>query len=189
MPRYLSKFAAFKKTVKKGEQVLVQGPQGPIVQTLSDPIIAQFRQAHVTPWEREMAQQRFRFLGSAEGEDPVPRISAYDTDEEARRGAWSPELKKQIEDLLDAQEGPDYFRVEKPKMAPPWPKYDEIVPAGRRTLEHVAAFIAETTESLGLDPDAIIAYERENEQRQEVIGALEALKLRAETSGDILIQA
>lgn len=172
MARYLSKYSAMKKTVIKAEQALIQGPQGPMMQVMREPVIAIFQKAGVTPWERQFAAQHFGFVGLAEGEDPLGRISSYDTDEEAIRHGWSPEQKIAVEELLDRQQSADYFRVEKPRTPAPWPNYDEIVPQGRRTIELVAAQIAETVQTLGIDPEAVIVYELENKARPEVLEAL-----------------
>lgn len=177
MARYLSKYSSMKKTVIKSQQTLVQGPQGPYLQQMRPPHIAFFRTTGVTPWEREFAIAHFGFSGIADGEDPVNRISSYDTDEEAKLNGWTPEEKAAVEHLLDTQATSDYFRVEKPALLAPWPNYDELVPQGRRTKELVAEQIAETVKTLGIDREAVIAYELENGNRREV---LEALQLETE---------
>ena len=163
MARYLSKYAAFKKTVLKGASTLVQGPDGPRVEQTRQPVIALFQQSGVSLWERELAKDRFGFRGVAEGEDPWRRVSAYDTDEQAKRLAWTPEQKASAESLLDAQQGADYFRVEKPRLAAPWPSYSTT--ASGRVLELVR--------ELDIDVEYAIEYEKENKNRSTVIRALE----------------
>lgn len=174
MARYLSQYGAFKITVRRGQSTLVHGSGGPIVHEVVAPHIAFFRKAGVTAWERDFAVKHFGFRGVGDGEDPIDRISSYDTEEEAQRLGWSDEEKQRVEQFLDAHaaQTTDYFRVEKPALPAPWPKYDELLPAGRRTAELVAIQIAETVQNLGLDPDGVIAYERENRNRDEVINAL-----------------
>lgn len=188
LARYLSQFTNFKKTVIKAQTTLVQGANGPVMQMLAEPVIALFQQAGCTEWERKLALDKFDFKAIGDGEDPVRRVSAYDTDTEADRHAWSPETKRQIEALLDAQQGVEYFRVERPRRPAPWPTYDEITVQGRRTVDLVAEQIQEKTREMGFDPSEIIAYERENLSRTAVIQALEAL-LAPEPEQDLVVIA
>lgn len=174
MARYLSKYSSMKKTVRKAQQTLVQGPQGPFLQVMEPAHIAIFAKAGVTPWERDFALKHFGFTGVADGEDPIGRLSLYDTDAEADRHGWTPEEKAEIEAVLDAGVSSDYFRVEKPRLTAPWPSYDDLLPQGRRTAELVAEQIAETVKTLGLDAEGVIAYELENRNRPEVIEALQS---------------
>lgn len=174
MARYLSKYSSFKKTVKKGEQTLIQGAHGPVLHELSAPHIALFQKMGVTPWERDYAIAHFGFKGIAEGEDPLNRMSSYDTDEEAVRLGWGDEQKAAVEKLLDlGQHTGDYVRIERPRLPAPWPNYDELLPQGRRSAEMVASQIAETVKALGLNVDTVLAYERENRNRADVLEALQ----------------
>jgi len=172
--RYISKYSSMKKTVRKATHTLIQGQNGPVLHEVSAPHIAFFRPVGITPWERDFAVTHFGFKGVADGEDPLKRISSYDTDEEAKRLNWSDEEKAAVEKMLDDGQNADYFRIERPRLPAPWPKYDELVPQGRRTIELVAAQIAETVRTLGLDPQTVAAYERENLNREIVIAELEA---------------
>lgn len=178
MARYISRASSFKKTVIKGEQTLIQGPAGPQVSVLRDAEIAMFEQGNVTPWEVERAVEVWgnSFRGVADGEEPVKRISAYDTDLAAERGAWSKETKAQVEKLLDAQQGQDYMRVDLPRHSVPWPTYDEIDSAEQ---------IALITAASGHNVDEVLAYERENMNRPEVIAELEAVKESADADDAI----
>jgi len=174
--RYISKASGFKKTVIKGEQTLVQGPQGPTVSILRDAHIALFEQGNVTPWEVERAAEVWGrdFKGVAEGEAPLKRISAYDTDLAAERNGWDAKTKADVEKLLDAQQGQDYFRVDLPRLAAPWPKYDDAVDA-----DQIAAIAGASLEADGVTH--AIAYELENLARPDVIAALEEI---LEVAGD-----
>lgn len=173
MARYISRASGFKKTVIKGQQTIVHGPQGPQVSILNDATIALFEQGNVTPWEVQRAAEVWgdSFRGVADGEAPLKRISAYDTDTAAQINAWTPEVKADVERLLDAQQGADYFRVDLPKLSVPFPTYDEIDDA-----EQIALIIGAS----GIDVDHAIAYERENLDRPVVIAALEAISEAAE---------
>lgn len=165
MPRYISKARAFKKAVVKAHMQLVNTQYGPEMREVTQPIIALFRQGGATPRELELAKERFRFRGVAEGEDPLWRISIYDTDEEARAHNWSPELKAQIEQALDAGQSPDYFKVEKDPAKKPWPLYDETAP---EDIEGLAL-------STGVPIVDVMAYEEENQNRPKVLKVLREL--------------
>lgn len=194
MARYISKYSNFKKTVLKGTTALVSTPNGPVQQITQAPIIAYFRQAGVTNWEKEQALRHFNYVqeihsedpdhasyrvnrvvaGQADGEDITKRFSYYDTDEQANLNLdWTPEIKRKVEELLDRGVGPDYFRSEKPKMTAPWPAYDTLVPHGQRKIEHVSQKIIETMVEIGADPEYVLQYERENLRREPVIAAIE----------------
>lgn len=163
--RYLAK-GGYKKTVRKAEVQIVQGPNGPVETLARAPEIAVFWQFGVTPWERELARERFTFTGLAEGENPVKRLSIYDTDIAARERNWDAKTKAEVERVLDEGQNEFYFRVDEPLALKPWPKYDEARSAPK---------IAEAVLSLGLDVGGVIAYERENKNRESVIEALVAL--------------
>lgn len=180
MARYISRASAFKKTVRKATQTLINTPQGPEKITSEEPIVAIFRQAGTTPWEAEQALERFKFLGLGEGENPLHRVSSYDTDEVARSQGWSTELKKHVEDVLDAGQGPDYFRCDKPRLSAPWPTYDDFTDAKK---------IAERIRELGLNVEHACAYERENKNRENVVAALEALVEEEQVLEDVVVRA
>lgn len=190
MAKYVSKYSRFKKTVRKGEQMLVSSATGPTMQVTREPIIALFQQSIVSAKERADAIAHFGFLGVADGEDdPGRRVSAYDTDEAARSGAWDAETKLEVERTLDAGVGHDYYKLEDVRLPAPWPRYDEIVVYGRRTAELCAEKISDTVKMLGLDPAAVAAYERENLNRPEVLEALEAEPAEEAAEEQILVDA
>ena len=170
MARYISRASGFKKTVIKGEQTLVQGPSGPTVSILRDAHIALFEQGNVTPWEVEMASEVWGsdFKGVAEGEAPLRRVSAYDTDTAASINGWDAKTKADVERLLDAQQGADYMRVDRPRVGPPWPLYDNLDDA-----DQIATIAGATLEADGIAHS--IAYEKENLDREDVVAALEEL--------------
>lgn len=170
MARYISRASGFKKTVIKGEQTLVQGPSGPQLSVLKDAHIALFEQGNVTPWEVERAAEVWGndFKGVAEGESPLRRISAYDTDLAAERNGWDAATKASVERLLDAQQGQDYFRVDRPRLSPPWPLYDNLDDA-----DAIVTIAGATLEADGIAH--AVAYEKENLNRTDVVDALQEL--------------
>jgi len=165
MARYLSQASGFKKTGRHAVNELLTGPNGDYRQLKTPSIICAFQQGGVTEWENKIASQRFGFRGVAEGEDPLRRISVYDTDEEANRRGWSAETKVDVERMLDSGQSADYFRVELPKAPAPWPSYDQTD----------ALRIASMAEAIGVDPQAVLVYERENLAREEVLEQVASL--------------
>jgi hypothetical protein len=195
LPRYISKYGGYKKTVLKSQRTLVSTPLGPEDREIRTAVIAEFKKGGVTAWEKEQALQHFRMVqpiestdpdhasysitrdaaGMYEGEDLTTRFSYYDTDEQAFFNKWSPEKKVEIEKNLNDQQNSDYFRCDKPKRPAPWPAYDKLVKQGQRTIALVAEKIAAKVTEDGYDPENVIAYETENLNRPEVVDALKKL--------------
>lgn len=161
--RFASKSEEYNRTVRQPIMGLVQGPAGPERIATRDGIMAQFIQGGLTSFEKEQCRNRFTFLGQYEGEDVMRRISLYDTEEAAKALEWDAETKAEVEQNLLEGQNEFYFLLEEFRQPKPWPNYDE---------QRQAAKIAETVSTLGLDVEAVIAYERENENRKAVIDAL-----------------
>jgi len=138
-----------------------------------------FKQGDVTDFEKDLGRKKLTFRGipwNLDGSpfDPTNRIASFDT-----ASIEDKELRARVEKAM--LENPEcgrsdcYILVEKPKLEAPWPDYGNLVPKGKRTIEMVADKIANTVANTGIDPDSVILYERENENRPEVIEALEGL--------------
>lgn len=141
-------------------------------------IVCEFRPGGIPAWAKESSAAQFGApLGLAHDEDPTFRYSMYDTDEAAHSSKWTPAVKAEVEDrLLNGMSyGVDYVQVTKPKLKAPWPNYDKLVPRGKRTPELVAQQIAEKVSTDGYDPYYVLSYESENQNRLEVIKAVEHL--------------
>lgn len=157
----------YNRTVRQPVFGLVQGPGGPEKVCTRDGIMAQWEQGGLTAFEKAQMLARFTIRGLGEGENPERRLALYDTDEEANRHGWSADTKSEVEqNLLDGQ-NEYYMALELELAAKPWPRYDSLRSAPK---------IAEMVTEFGIAPEAVLAYERENRNRDEVIAALEALK-------------
>ena len=167
--RFASKSPGFNRTVLQPIFTLVQGPGGPEQHATRQPIMAQFEQEGLTPHERAQCVSRFTFLGQYEGEDPLRRVSIYDTDYEAVKNEWDAETKRLVEQNLLEGVGEWYFLLEEKRADKPWPSYDSQTP--KQILETVAV--------TGADIEAVIVYERENKNRSTLITELET-KLKVE---------
>ncbi len=165
MARYLSKSESYKRTVRQPVTTLVAGPAGPEVHPVREAIMAEFQKGGLTAHERELARQTFFFRGLAEGENPLSRVSLFDTDVEARLQGWTDETKAEIEAALDSGRNEWYFRVEEQRLPTPWPLYDKQTPKQ----------IVETLKATGSDPEYVAAYERENKNRATVLTELAAI--------------
>lgn len=164
MARYVSQYAAFGVQVLGPTSQVIQGENGlPQIRQVSGGYTAKFRQQGLLPWEEEEAYARFNFRGMAEDENPIARrCSVFDTEQAAREEGWDEGTHESVIRRLDALQDQNYFRSDKPKAAKPWPSYDDADPRK----------IATTVTELGLDPEQVAIYERENKARPEVLQAL-----------------
>ena len=175
--RFISWITQYKlMAVHQGYEVLATG-QGRVT---SPGYTVEFRPHDATHAEREQARRSFQYRGlvTAPGSekelDPIDvqhRVSTFDTNVIA-----DSELRARVEKALlnNPDFGRDYVLADEPvKLPPPWPAYDKLVAQGRRTLEMVVEKIKAQVDEAGYDPVAVIAYERENLNRPEVIAALE----------------
>lgn len=162
--RFASKSQRYKREVRKPVYALVQGPDGPEKTATRENIIAEFRQAGLTPHERQQVLARFTFGGLAEGEDPMRRVSLYDTDQEAADHGWDDATKAAVEQNLLEGQSEWYFCLEEQRAAKPWPTYDSQTPKQ----------ILDTVTATGADVEGVLLYERENKNRATLISELES---------------
>jgi hypothetical protein len=192
MARYISKYRAFKKTVMKPTETLVNTPAGPQREVTKAGIIAMFEQGGATPWELAAAQDRFRFNGQTENENPLRRISVYDTDQHARTEGWTPAVKAEVERMLDAGQNADYFKVELPRVEAPWPSYDDLTVHGRRTADMVAEQHVATAKATGIDLNLLVAYEKQDRNDERIIAVYQkaiADEAAVETADEVPVAA
>jgi hypothetical protein len=144
-------------------------------------LYAQFAPNEFNEREREAAFERFGnqiYKGSRMTDETltVPasqiwRIGVWDS-------AWiDADERGEAERLMLAHRrlNLDFIHVEPVRVPKPWANIDKIRVMGRRTMEHVVAEIVRITQEIGVDPAAVAAWERDNENRYEVLAALAAL--------------
>jgi hypothetical protein len=150
-----------------------------------DLIHAQFETSGLTEWEQIVALENFDFSGLPDGVNPLTRVSVFDSEAYVQR--FPKDERDQIQKVIDnrlvelQQIFPSEFRiVEKPATAKPWPTYDE------NELEdtfdedgEVVLGILSLQRLSGWSPEQIRLYEVENDNRPEVIAAMEALEAEA----------
>lgn len=152
--------------------------------------VAQFIQGGAIPeWAKTMAMDRLSFGGLPDGYDPLHQIGWYDTDYEANLNHWPDTIKRQVEEKLIAHQDQTYFLAERPLAVAPWPNYPKLVVKGARTIDKVVATILEKIEEDGYDPDVVVAYERDHDNRPEVIAAVEALAVPTVEPSETVVAA
>lgn len=134
-----------------------------------DAMNAQFQQGGVTPEETTAALERWdgHWEGLAEGVDPRTRLSIFDTVAAQRENNWTDEEREFAEDrLLNApgRLGNEYIRIEEKQAELPWPSYKTF-----NSPERIVSFMREG----GVDPEVVLTYERENQNREDILDAVE----------------
>lgn len=140
------------------------------------------------PWEVQAALSHWQvnreggFQGLTVDEDemtlerPEGRLSVFDTDQFAKSKGLSDERKRELEEFLLSrpEHGQDYIRIEAPALVPPWPNYDRVKGGPKGST---AVLIARKVQEDGYNIDSVLAYERQGKNRQDVIDAVEALRV------------
>lgn len=138
-------------------------------------VFAKFTRGTAPQWARKTALELFEFRKMPERGVSVDKwIAFYDSVEDAARNGWTDEERELIEQKLQTHHS--CVEVEAPKIPAPYPHYDrQRKRHGQRKIEHVIAEIVETVKTTGIDPEAVIAYESENENDAQVIAAVAEL--------------
>lgn len=144
-------------------------------------IDANFQNILVTDEDFAVALGRFQFPGLPEDFDtnsnisPRYRVSVWDSEwSRANEGYSDEEIDLIIEGLRkDSGNGSDFIELTTKPTEAPWPTY------GEADLETILAVITAT----GIDAEKVIAYERENANRQDVLNAL----LGVEADDDVIV--
>lgn len=154
----------------------VYNPHNGAVEKTIPALVVQFQHSGTVPDYARDAVASMVDWGQGVGldEDPFTRCGSFDSDVEAERNNWSAEDKALVEEVLKRGSGTLYVVADVPRVAKPWPKYDEIVG------EDAAKQIAFQVELLGLNPGDVARYEQENGKRADVIAAMTALEPAAE---------
>lgn len=161
---------------------------------------AQFKPSMTRQYEFDLARVSFRFDGlplDEESLEPVlyadlQRVGVFDSVEEQAAHQWSDEDREVIEKklLTDPLHGIDWLHAPEVKAPAPYARYVEHRKVhGKRTIDHAVKDIVAAVEAAGVDPDAVIAYERENGGSPEVVAAMEALKTPTPTDDEELVAA
>ena len=143
-------------------------------QIIQRQLLAEFQVGILTGDERALARQHFSFNGFAQEQDlvtivePDARISAFDSRLAQAELGWTDAERELVEaELIKVARllPEDLIVIEEIRLAPPWPTYDAFPGDATKLLMRV--------EDDGYDLADVVAYERENQNRPEVIFMLE----------------
>jgi hypothetical protein len=170
--RFLSKFGQFALQVRGEERENYASGASKVTQMQ---VIAKFEPGGCNSEERELAIRRWRFNGQLQEMDEVTsiqpdyRIGLFDSVIAQSDSQWPDELRKEVErKLIDHSERfEDVMLVPHIGPEPPWPRYDAYNGTPAQLLRKL------TDE--GHDLHQVLAYERENQNRERVVEAISSL--------------
>lgn len=170
MARFVSRYQRYSHGVR--EEIAETFSRG--TRVLQRPLEAQFDPRGLTDYEKETAAGKLHFHGLPEDADtgidvsPMSRMSLFDSEEAKKQYRWSDEEHDLVVDTLRESDrnGLDFIEVETPKRPAPWNGYDKLTDAEQ---------IAKLTIATETPVETVLAYERENENRDDVIAALEEI--------------
>lgn len=168
MARFVSRYGRYAHGVR--EEIVQQFPRGTNV--IQRGLEAQFEPDGLTDYEKEQAVERLNFHGLPEHADtavdvsPVSRLSLFDSELAKKNFRWTDEEHDLVVETLRESDrlGLDYIEVDAKTRPVPWNGYDNLTDADR------IVELALATETSITD---VLAYERENQDREDVIAALE----------------
>ena len=169
--RFISKFAKYALQVRP--QVVEAYATG-ATKVTQEQLVAQFSIQAVTGEERALARQVFSFNGFYQEEDwvtivePDYRISAFDSLIAQHELHWTDDERVAVEQALirESEAHPqDVYVIEAKRAQIPWPTYD--------SFKGTPAALCKKIEEDGYSFVDVLSYERENQNRPEVISKLE----------------
>ena len=175
MARFVSRYAAYSHGVR--EEISELTPLGRRV--LQRSLEAQFDPRGLKDEEKQEAARRLSFHGLPESPDtaslefgvdlsPFSRLSLFDSEKAQKHFKWTDEeTDLVVETLRDSEmNGIEFVEVTPVRAKAPWASYDKLVDA-----EQIVE-LAIATETPIAD---VIAYERENQNREDLLVALRDL--------------
>ena len=169
--RFVSKYAKYAVQVRPQ---LTEAYASGATKIVQEQLVAHFSIQAATGEERALARQVFSFNGFYQEEDwvtivePDYRISAFDSLIAQHELRWTDDERVAVEEALirEAEQHPqDLFVIAAKRAAIPWPTYDEY--------KGTPAQLCKKIEEDGYSFVDVLGYERENQNRPEVISKLE----------------
>lgn len=172
--RCLSPFARYSIQVFETKERVMQDQGGYAISVpLQKGVNAQFDKLGLLDHEADLVLATFNFGALPEGVHPLTRVGVFDTeaycldhyDDPKERAEMLAAIDKRLRELQE--KFPSHFIVVDTPAAPkPWPTYDE------ESVED----ILKLQERLAYSPELVRRYEEENDGREEIIEAMEALE-------------
>jgi len=182
--RVLSRYGRYSQQVRP--QIAEAYANG-VVKVTQTPLLAEFREGLMTPEERALCKQSWTFNGFYQEQDEVTpvepdyRLGLFDSIQAQAQNGWSDEDRRAVEEALiatAAREPNSIIVVAETRLAPPWPTYDTF----DGSVNDLCAKIIED----GFTFESVLAYEAENQDRPEVVGALKQLIADSEDARETL---
>lgn len=154
----------------RAEKAAYLGPDGVMVPGVTE-LGAQFTPDLRTDEDTEFAKSTFTFRGlpiweNGQTIDPFFRISVFDSEVAKLQAGWTDDDEALVVDTLrNGPIGTMYAELLPVPAEKPWNGYDELSDADR---------IVELAVAIGSDLNLVAKYESENQNRQDVIEALQA---------------
>jgi hypothetical protein len=146
---------------------------------------AQFDPMGLTEYEKEQALERLSFHGLPMNSDtetevsPVSRLSVFDSEAAKKEKRWDDEEHDLVVQTLRESDrnGLDFIEVDAKVRPAPWKTYDNLTDPEK---------IVELATEIGVPITDVLAYERENENREDVVTALEEALDPADASAVVI---
>lgn len=184
MARFVSRYAKYSHGVR--DEIAEQFSRG--TRVVEKGLEAQFDQRGLTDFEKETAAKQLSFHGLPENKETgqnVPgtsRLSLFDSAKVAKEKRWTPAEEALVVETLRESDryGLDYIEVAQPKRPAPWNGYDKLT-----DIEQIVDLTVATETNVA----DVIAYERENENREDLIAELEQLGSTDPADDEVVITA
>jgi hypothetical protein len=183
MARFVSPHRNYSHGVRS-ERAAHLGPDGVMVPEVSR-LSADFTPDLRTDEDIALAKSTFTFRGlpiweNGQTVDPTYRISVFDSEVAKMQNGWSDADEAEVVEALRHNGPIGTMYVEFVPVAPeiPWPGYDDLSDVER---------IVDLAVGINADLDKVLAYERVNQDRPEVLAALEAAQ--ADANETIIVSA
>lgn len=185
MARFAAKFGQYRHGIRNGRWMVLEDGQR---QELTKELIAVFRRGILTEDEMQQAIRGMVYNGLPIDRDteehftPRPRISGFDSFESQNFFGWTDQERELVEHVLrtSPMNGQEFIELTSAPAAKPWPAYDELGNAEQ---------ILSIAKSIGVSLDDVVKYERENQNREEILEVLEGQKLFEEKDEVVRIEA
>jgi len=170
--RFISKHDGYGVLVQGGERTYFANG---VSQETTKEIAAYFKPSELRPHEREFAIANFQFRGLYQEMDeattvqPDYRIGIFDSIAAQEQNGWSDEERELVEQRLlsDAEKYNDVLVAPRSSVPPPWPRYDTYTGTVSKLMQKLIAD--------GYDLTQVLIYERETQNREKVVEAIERL--------------
>lgn len=182
--RFVSRYRAYSHGIRDEDSELTSRGRRVVERGLE----AQFDPRGLTDYERETAASLMSFHGIPEdkesGRDVDVRgiLSLFDSAKAKKHFKWTDEEEKLVVQTLRESErcGIDYVEVVQPRRPAPWGGYDKLT-----DVEQIVELAVATETPIG----DVLAYERDNLNREDLIAALEELGATDPADGEVVITA